>query len=123
MTAARALATVTRRGVEMLRRAQAGVVVIDIEPCVHAHRVVVGRDQAGEGCARLRFKIGRETVAAPRLAQRGRGAGAVALRHQRARQREMSFDGVRRLGAEEADHRLRVGAFFPEHAFGTAAQQ
>ena len=86
----------------MLRRAESGIVVLGIKPRVHAHRVVVGRDQASERCAGLCFKIGGEAVAAPRLAQRRRGAGAVALGHQRSRQREMAFDGVRRLGAKNA---------------------
>ena len=123
MTAARALATASAVRVQMLRRPQSGIVIVDIEPRIHARRVVVRRNQAGEGGAALGFKIRREAVVAPCLAERRRGAGAVALRHKRLGQREMPFDGVRRLGAEEADDRLRVDALFPHHAFGAAAQR
>ncbi len=105
----------------MLRRPQSGVVIVDIEARVHARRVVVRRNQAGEGGAGLGFKIRREAVAPPCLTERGGGAGAVALRHKCPGQREMPFDGVRRFGAKEANDRLRVDVLFPHHAFGAAA--
>ena len=70
-------------GVEMTRRAQAGVVVLDIEPGVHARLVVVRRDQAGEHLARLRFDIlGEAGLCARRRCIAGMGAGAVALDEQ-----------------------------------------
>ena len=48
------------------------------------------------------FEIAGKAVIAPSLAYRRRGAGDVALREQRACQREMAFGGVRRLGGEES---------------------
>ena len=51
-----------------------------------------------------------KAVVAPGLAQSRRGAGDVAAREQRPRQREMPFGGVRRLGPEEIDDGLRIDA-------------
>ena len=68
-----------RRGViEMTRRAQSGVVVVDIEPRRHARFVVGRRDEPGKNLARLRFEIFRKAVIAPTVAQNRRGAGDVA---------------------------------------------
>ena len=90
-----------RGGIEMMRRAQSGVVVLGIEPRLHAHFVVGRRDQPGEGLTRLVFEIGGKAVIAPGLAHRRRSAGNVAAREQRARQREAAFGGVRLFGAEK----------------------
>ena len=94
-----------RHRVEMVRRPQAGIVVLGVKAGVHARLVVGGRDQADENVARLRFEIRGKAVIAPGFAHHRLRAGAVALREERLRQRKMSFGGVRLVGGEKADGR------------------
>ena len=71
---------------------------------------------------RLRFEIAGEAVAAPGVADRLVGAGAVALGEQRARQRELALGGMRRIGLEEGEHGRRVAALLPQHRLRPPAQ-
>src|ERR1700684_4284157 len=54
----------------MMRRPQPAVVVLGIEASVHPGLVVIRGDEACEHIAGLRFEIGGEGVAAPRIADR-----------------------------------------------------
>ena len=110
-------------GVEMMRRPQSGVVVLGVEPRLHARFVVGRRDQPGECLARLVLEIAGKAVTAPGLAHRRRGAGNIAAREQRPRQCKATFGGVRRLGAEEIDDGQRVDVFLPHHRFGPPPQR
>ena len=91
--------------------AQAALGVLGIEAHVHA-RLVVGRgDQAAEGLERLRFEVGAEGVVVPGVAHLRLRAGAVAVRKQCTRQREVALGGERRvLGEEGADRGERRAA-------------
>ena len=80
--------------------AQAAVGVVGIEAHVHARLVVGGGEQAAECLERLRFELGAESVVAPGVAHLRLRAGAVALREQRARERELPAWPQRRVLGE-----------------------
>ena len=105
-----------------MRGAQAGVVVLGVEPRVHARLVVGGGKQCGKRGARLRFEVGGEAVAAPGFAHRGLRAGLIADGEERARERKSPLGAVRRLAAEKGDGRARIGALLPQRRFGMPPQ-
>ena len=108
--------------VQMMRRTQGGVVVLEIEARIHA-RLVVGRgDQAGEYLARLRFHILGEAGVAPGRAQRRVGAGAVVLGQPGARERKVALAAERRFVGEKAEDRLWIKILLPQRRLGMAAK-
>ena len=93
------------------RGAQAGFgVVLLVEAAVHARLVVGAGQELAELLLNLQFDLLRERVVAPGLAHQRLGALAVALREQRAGERQLALGAERLVAAEVGADRGRVDA-------------
>ena len=108
---------------EPLGGAQAGLGVVGVEAVLHARFVVGRREHVAEHLEHAAFDLGAAILRAPGLAHQRRGAGAVALGEQRARQHVAALGGrrlpVRRRRRGPSRRRLVV----PQRVLGAAAEQ
>ena len=103
--------------------AQPALGVLGIEAHVRARLVVGCGDEAAKRAHYLGFEVGAEGIVVPGLAHVSLRAGAVALRKQCLRIREMALGGERRVPGEEGAHHGGVAFLRPQHRFSPAAQE
>ena len=72
-------------------RTQPGVAVFGVEAHVHAHPVIVRRDQVPEDVQRQAFELARKIVVMPCFAHQALRAGTVTLQQERTGERELAL--------------------------------
>ena len=103
--------------------AHAGLDVVGIEALLHARLVVGAGEHVAEHLEHFLLDVGAALVVAPGVAHQRRGAGAVALREQGARQHVAALGGGRLLLGEKGAHRGVVEPVVPQRVLGAAAEQ
>ena len=102
--------------------AHAGFDVVSVEALVHAHFVVGAGEQAAEHCEHLALGVGAAIFVAPGIAHQRRGALAVALREQSARQHVAALGGARLMLGEKGEHSGVIDAIVPQRVLGAPAE-